>query len=88
MEVKKISRGLIETHIGPCLQKDESTVGHMEELTEIQVEPNEPSHVAKINKRLKKELAQQVAEFLSLNQDVFEWTHADMVGIHPEVMCH
>ena len=27
-------------------------------------------------------------EFLSLNQDVFAWTHADMVGIHPKVMSH
>ena len=23
-----------------------------------------------------------------MNQDVFAWTHADMVGIHPEIMCH
>ena len=60
----------------------------MKELIEIQVDPNEPSHVIKIGKWLKKELAQQLAEFLSLNQDVFAWTHADMVGIHPEVMCH
>ena len=60
----------------------------MEELTEVQVDSNEPSHVVKICKGLKKELAQQFAKFLSLNQDVFVWTHADMVGIHPEVMCH
>ena len=37
---------------------------------------------------LKKKLAQQFAEFLSFNQDVFAWTHADMVGIHRKVMCH
>ena len=29
----------------------------IEELTEIQVDPNEPSRVVKIGKRLKKELA-------------------------------
>ena len=27
-------------------------------------------------------------QFLKKNQDVFSWTHADMVGIHPDVMCH
>ena len=27
-------------------------------------------------------------EFLCYNQDVFAWTHADMIGIHPEIMCH
>ena len=51
------------------------------------MDPNEPSRIVKINKGLKKELTQQFVEFLSLNQDVFAWTHADMVEIHPEVMC-
>ena len=60
----------------------------MEELTEIRVDSNEPNRVVKIGKGLKKELAQQLIEFLSLNWDVFIWTQADMVGIHPEVMCH
>ena len=60
----------------------------MGEIIEIQVDPNEPSRVVKIGKELKKELAQQFAEFLSLNQDVFAWTQANMVGIHLEVMRH
>ena len=60
----------------------------MEELTEIQVNSNEPSCVVKIGKGLKRELTRQLTEFLSLNQDVFALTHADMVGIHPKVMCH
>ena len=46
----------------------------MEELTEIQVDPNDSSCVVKIGKGLKKELGQQLAEFLSFNQDVFAWT--------------
>ena len=52
------------------------------------MDPNKPSYFVKINKGLKKELAQQLTEFLSINQDVFAWIHADMAGIHPEVMCH
>ena len=43
----------------------------MEELTEIQVDPNEPSRVVKIVKELKRELALHLIEFLSLNQDMF-----------------
>ena len=78
----------METNIDPCLQEDESTVGPVEELTEIQVDPNELSCVVKIDKGLKGERAQQLAEFLTLNQDVFAWTHTGMVGIHPEVMCY
>ena len=71
MEVENTRRGLIETNIDPHLQEDESTVGPVEELTEIQVDPNKPSRAVKIGKRLKGELVQQLAEFLSLNQDVF-----------------
>ena len=71
MEVEKTSRGSMETNIDPRLQEDESTAGLMEELIEIQVDPNEPSRVVKIGKGLKGELAQQLADFLSLNQYVF-----------------
>ena len=58
IEVEKTSRGLMETNIEPRLQEDESTTEPMEELTKIQVDPNEPSRVVKIDKGLKKELAQ------------------------------
>ena len=71
IEVKKVSRGSMETNIDLRLQEDESIMGPVEELTEIQVDPHEPSRVVKIGKGLKKELAQQFAEFSSLNQDVF-----------------
>ena len=57
MEVEKISWGLMETNIDPRLQKDESIVRPMEELTEIQVDPNEPSPVVKIGKGLNNKLA-------------------------------
>ena len=42
----------------------------------------------KIGKCLSSELAEHLVEFLKKNQDVFAWTHTDMVGIHPGVMCH
>ena len=58
MEEEKISLRLMETNIDPHLQEDESTAGPIEELTEIQVDPNEPSYVVKINKGLKEKLAQ------------------------------
>ena len=87
-EVKKTSRRPMETNNDPRLQEDESTMRPVEELIEVQVGPNEPSCVVQIDKVLKKELARQLIEFISLNQDVLAWTHVDMVGIHPKVMCH
>ena len=67
IEVEKISWGPIETNIEPHLQEDESIAGPVEEITGIQVDPDEPSRVVKIDKGLKNELAQQFSEFLSLN---------------------
>ena len=78
-----MSKGSMETNIDPRLQEDESTTGLVKELVNVQVNPNEPSRVIKIGKGLNKELAQQLIEFLCHNQDVFAWTHADMIGIHP-----
>ena len=43
----------------------------MEELTKIQVDSNKLNDVVKVDKELKKKLAQQLVEFFSLNQNVF-----------------
>ena len=88
MEVEKTSTWLKETNIDLCLQKEESTAELIEELIEVQVDPSEPSRVVKISKGLQGELAQQLTEFMCQNLDVFAWIHVDMVGIHPEIMCH
>ena len=43
MEVEKESKGPMEMNIDPHLQEEESTAGLIEELVEIQVDPEEPS---------------------------------------------
>ena len=86
MEVEKTSKGPTETNIDPRLQEEESTTGPIEEITKVQVDPSEPSQVVKIGWALKSDLAQQLMKFLCRNQNMFEWTHADMIGIHPEII--
>ena len=49
----------MQINIDLCLQEGESTTGPIEKLTKIQVDPNELSHVVKIDKGLKKKLALQ-----------------------------
>ena len=58
MEVEKTSKGPMEINVDPRLQEDESTTEPVEELVDIQVDPNEPSRFIKISKRLSRELAQ------------------------------
>ena len=43
MAVRAPSLGPIETNIDPHLQEDEPVGGSVEELIEVQVDPNEPS---------------------------------------------
>ena len=42
----------------------------------------------KLGENLSHELKEGLTCFLKANLDVFAWTHEDMVGIHPDVMCH
>lgn len=88
MEVRVPSAGPMETNIDPHLQEDESATGSIEELVEMQVDPNGPSRVVKIGKNLKNELVVPLVEFLKKNLDMFTWTHVDMVRIHLDVICH
>ena len=60
----------------------------MEELVEVQVDPVEPCRVLKIRKNLESGLADQLINFLKKNMDVFTWTYADMVEIHPDIMSY
>ena len=78
----------METNIDPCLQEEELTTGLIEEVMIFQVDPKELSKVVKIGKCLRNKLAEQLVELLRKNQEIFNWTHANMVGIHPDVMCH
>ena len=58
LEVEKISKGPMETNIDLHMQEEESTAGPIEELIEVQVDPDEPSRVVKIGKGLRSKLAQ------------------------------
>ena len=88
MEVEKTSKWSVERNIDPYLREEESTARPIEELIKVQMDPSEPNRVVKIGKGLKNELMRQLTEFLCQNQDVFAWTHIDIVGIRPKIMYH
>ena len=60
----------------------------MEDLVEVAVSKQEPTQVLKLGENLSCELKEELIHFLKANLNVFVWTHEDMVGIHPDVMCH
>ena len=63
-------------------------MGPSEELEEVLIDENDPTRRVKIGKKLKAEVRVQLIEFLRRNQDVFAWSHKDMVGISPTVISH
>ena len=52
------------------------------------MDDKEPTKVLKLGKNLSKELREVISTFFKVNLDVFAWTHSNMEGIDPKVMCH
>ncbi|KAK1399355.1 hypothetical protein POM88_009218 [Heracleum sosnowskyi] len=62
--------------------------GTFEDIIPILVDPNDSAKVLRIGANLGPEMRDNLVSFLKENLDVFAWSHADMIGIDPEVMCH
>ena len=60
----------------------------MEGLVDVAVSEQEPTRVLKLGESLSHELKKELTCFLKAKLDVFAWTHEDMIGIHPNIMCH
>ncbi|XP_074356707.1 uncharacterized protein LOC141696466 [Apium graveolens] len=63
-------------------------MGPAEDTIEIPVDEKDPSKVLRIGSQLAPRLKEGLSIFLLANLDVFAWSHSDMVGIDPEIMCH
>ncbi|XP_074356100.1 uncharacterized protein LOC141695782 [Apium graveolens] len=62
--------------------------GPAEDTISIPVDKNDPNKVLKVGSQLDDEMRGGLTRFLIVNLDVFAWSHLDMIGIDPEVMCH
>ena len=60
----------------------------IERLIEVVVCKHEPNRVLTLGENLGCELKEELTCFLKANLNFFAWSHEDMVGIHPDVMCH
>ena len=77
-----------EFDLDPRMPEAVEKTGPTEDTISIPVDQKDPSKVLIIGSQLNPALRQQLTEFLLHNLDVFAWSHADMVGIDPNVMCH
>lgn len=57
------------------------------ELEDVPIDQNDPSKIIKIGWNINKKLQEELIRFIEHLLDVFAWTHANMVGIDPTVIC-
>ena len=84
----RMVENLSNEDLNPRLPKDQIGSGPVEELLDIQVDEVDQEKKLKIGSNLSKKVQSELKNFLKNNLDVFTWSHDDMVGIDPEVMCH
>ncbi|XP_074328326.1 uncharacterized protein LOC141666231 [Apium graveolens] len=59
-----------------------------EDTISIPIDEDDPSKVLKVGSHLGYEIRESLTPFSIKNLDIFAWSHSDMVGIDPGVMCH
>ncbi|XP_074361144.1 uncharacterized protein LOC141701377 [Apium graveolens] len=74
--------------LDPRILMPAKKTGPAEDTISIPVDKNDPSRVLKVGSQLDDEMRESLARFLIANLDAFAWSHSDMIGIDPEVMCH
>lgn len=60
----------------------------MEELVEVSIDPANPAKTAKIGSQLSFQAKADLTALLTEHNDVFAWTHSDMLGIDPSFITH
>ena len=63
-------------------------IGPIEDLKDVRLEEEDPARVVKVGINLETTIKEALITFLSKNQDVFAWSHKDMVGIDPSISFH
>ncbi|XP_074337018.1 uncharacterized protein LOC141674193 [Apium graveolens] len=74
--------------LDPRIPMPAEKTGPTEDTISIPVDKNDSSRVLKVGSQLDDEMRGSLARFLIANLDVLAWSHSDMIGINPEVMCH
>ena len=67
---------------------DTEEIGPIGYLQEVRFEEEDPTRVVKVGINLETTTKEALIAFLRKNQDVFAWSHKDMVGIDPSISCH
>ena len=70
------------------IEERQVTVELIEDLEEISLDDDCLGRITRIGTQVEHSIRKELTLFLKNNQDVFAWSHEDMLGINPSVMVH
>ncbi|XP_074327297.1 uncharacterized protein LOC141665218 [Apium graveolens] len=62
--------------------------GPSEDIISVPIDRDDPRKILKVGSQLIYEMRERLTRFLFKNLDIFAWSHSDMIGINPGVICH
>ena len=71
-----------------CIEERRTMVEPVEELEVVTLDESRPERITTMGTLASQPIRQALVSFLKMNQDVFAWSHDDMLGIDPSVIVH
>ena len=71
-----------------CIGEQRTIAEPVEELEEVMLDESRPGRTTRMGTLASLTVCQDLTSFLRMNQDVFAWSHEDMLGIDPSVIVH
>ena len=69
-------------------KRKRAIVEPVEELEEVTLDESKPKRTTRMGTLSSRTVRQALMTFLKENQDVFAWSHKDMLGIDPSIIVH
>ena len=82
------SLGLETRHQTMAINEGQKLVKPTKELEVVVLDDREPEKTTNIGTKMDGRMKKALVEFLRGNIDIFVWTHEDMPGIDPSIICH
>ena len=71
-----------------CIEEQRTMAESVEELEEVTLDESRLERTTRMVTLASQQIRQALVAFLKTNQDVFAWSHEDMLGIDPSVIVH
>ena len=71
-----------------CIVEQRTIAESVEELEEVTLDESRPERTTRMGTLVSQPIRQALIAFLKMNQDVFAWSHENMLGIDPSIIVH